>query len=1053
MKRTPPLAIFAGWLALLVGPAAAGLAADSSTEAQPRTGSIEGRVQNELNGRYLNNSRISVKGTDILTLTDEDGRYRLTNLPAGMVTLEVFYTGLVKQEVTVNVLPGQTVSQQLSLAPPGGAAVKLDPFVVASSKETDQANIAVNEQRFAANIKTVVPTGDLTDHGDGNIAEFLKFVPGISGTHGQRGDIGSISVRGFASNFTQVTQDGADAANAPLSGDGREVSLRSTMSITNLARVEVTKVPTPATGADTMAGSVNLISRSAFEAPRRVLRYTATVTGEHTSILDMFEGKKKYGLWEDKKSYFAWPTFTLSYTDPVTDTFGYTISAKWHNAGLPTHERGKTFNANSPTFGSTPSNPLYQQHLDNWWGQRQERFHLDGTADWRVTRHSVLSVGARTFSSSSQNGIYRVAWNAGNNATPTVAGGVQGRHGPDFTIGATGRGSVSFQNNNQVQLYDGSSGNLRYQFDNGDWKIDLKTSLSAAGFRYRTMPEKGQMRNVTATSTIPLRVEHHDIDRIYGSRRTLVFDNAGNQIDTSTADFVGNYTAISSATMLTFDVSDDVSTYNADVRKALNVLKFPASVQMGAARKTKERDTWNRNNYVLTYNGPGGDRSPAPFLTPGIPIFPGNDGQKQVVVSPYRTAHAFNRDPELFTETPANRFNREREKIQRSENIREDVDAFYFQADARFFGNRLRALTGVRYEKTNVKGTGALNTPDAVWLRNANGTYALNASGARVRNPAVGAAGSLQELPFIWQERAAVSQRSYDGFYPSVHLTYNFTEKLQTRAAFAQTYGRPNFSFIIPNVVVNEFTGASGDVTGGRLTMRNPGLLPWSADNYDLTVEYYTDQGGVFSAGVFRKDVYDFFGNVDRPSTPQELADAGVTPLSEDWETRTTINVGNAQIDGIELSFSQSLAALDPWLAGWGSSLRVFGNITKIKIKGARTGDFQGFLPTSANWGVYFTKKRVRASLRWNHSSDRPGAAITTFGPNGENYNIAQTHLDVNLSYSLTPKLAFFINMKNVTREIWAQAHRSDLLPAYAQMRYPTRWDGIGTEMGFSGSF
>ena len=33
---------------------------------------------------------------------------------------------------------------------------------------------------------------------------------------------------------------------------------------------------------------------------------------------------------------------------------------------------------------------------------------------------------------------------------------------PDFTIGATGRGVIQFQNNNQVQLYDGASGNLRH---------------------------------------------------------------------------------------------------------------------------------------------------------------------------------------------------------------------------------------------------------------------------------------------------------------------------------------------------------------------------------------------------------------------------------------------------------------------------------------------------------------------------------------------------------------------------------------------------------------
>lgn len=1026
----------------------------SSGLAQAQTGTVEGRVQNEITGRYLNNSRVTVKGTDIIVHTDESGRYRLTNVPSGPITLEVFYTGLEKQEVSVSVAPGETIRRNVSLAPAGLATVQLDPYVVASSKETDQAMIAINEQRFAANLKTVVPTGDLSEHGDGNIAEFLKFVPGISGGHGQRGDIGEVSVRGFPSNLTQVMQDGADEANAPLSGNSRTVSLGSTMSITNLARVEITKVPTPATGADTMAGSVNLISRSAFEAPRREFRYTATLAGEHDSIIDMFSGKKKYSLWDAKKEYFAWPTFTFNYTDPVNDKFGYTISGKYYNVGLPTQERGKTYNTNSASFGSSPSNPLYQSHLDNWWGQLRQKRHLDGGADWRVTPNSVLSVGARVFSTYNNNGIYRASWDAGNNANPTVAGGVRGSFGPDFTIGATGRGRVQFRNNNQVQLFKGSSGNLRYNFDDGDWRINLKTSRSAGRFRYRTLPEYGQMRNVTVRSTIPLRVEHHDIDKVDGAKRTLVFDNNENLIDTSTADFLINHTEIVSATMLTFDVSDDVSTYNADVRRALDAFGFPAAVQVGAARKTKERNTWNRNNFVFQgYNGPGGSRSPAPYLTEPIALYPGDDGQQQVVVSPFLPAQAFNNDPGLFFELPANRVNREREKIQRNETIQEDVDAFYLQAEARFFENRLTLLTGVRYEKTKVTGVGALNTPDAVWLRNPDGTYLLNAGGNRVRNPEAGAVRSLEELPFIWHERAARSDRTYDGLYPSVHLTYNFTEKLQARAAFAKTYGRPNFTFIIPNVEVNESIGEDGDVTGGRLRMRNPGLLPWAADNYDLTVEYYTDQGGMFSAGVFRKEVANFFGNVERDSTPQELTEVGVDPAGEPWVTRTTVNIGEARIDGLELSFSQSLAPLDPWLAGWGSSLRLFGNITKIKIGGARQGDFAGFLPTSANWGVYFAKKRVRASFRWNHSSDRPAAAVNGIGANGENYTAAITQLDVNLSYSLRPNLAFFINMKNVLSDFRIQARRSDEYPDYAEYRYPNRLNGIATEVGFHGSF
>lgn len=1064
MKSTKPLIALGAGLLLAFAMAHGAQTTDRRAETAPfsagaesasAVGAVEGRVQDGVTGQYLNNSLVRIKGTDIRVFTDETGRYRITNVPSGRVILEVIYSGLEKTEVPLAVPSGQTVTRDVQLDPVGRSTVKLDPFVVASTKEANQAIIAVNEQRFAPNLKTVVATGDLTEHGDGNIAEFLKFVPGISGAPDQRGNIGAIAVRGFPSEMTQFTQDGADVANAPLSGNSRAVELTSTTSITNVARVEVTKVPTPSTGADTMAGSVNLISRSAFEAPRRQFRYTATVVGEHDAILDLFGRKKRYSLWSANKEYFAYPAFNFTYSDPISKNFGYTISGKYYKVGLPTHERGKTFNTNSSTFGSSPENPLYQSHLDNWWGQLQERMNLAATADWRVTPNSVLSIGGSLFDTFSDNGIYRVSWSSGNNANPTVAGGVRGSHGRDFTIGATGRGQVQFQNNNQVRLYKGGAANLRYRYDNGDWRVDLKTSQSTGSMRYRTLPSYGQMRNVTVRSTIPLRVEHHDIDPFYGSRETLVFDNNNQLIDTSTADFIINNTEVVSATMLTFDVSDDVGTYNADIRKAIDGFAFPASVQVGAARKTKERNTWNRNNFVLEgYNGPNGTRSPEGFVTPGLEVFPGDDGQRQAMVSPYLAAEAFNNDPGLFFELPANRVNREREKIQRTEFIEEDVDAFYFQAEARFFENRLNVLTGVRYEKTKVTGVGALNQPDAVWQRSSDGSFVINASGQRVRRPEVGAANSLQELPYIWMERAARSNRTYDGFYPSVHLTYNFTEKFQARAAYAKTYGRPNFSFIIPNITVNEFIDTEGGSTGGRLNMRNPGLLPWKADNYDLTAEYYTDQGGFFSAGVFRKEVVNFFGNIDRPATPQELADAGVSDPIGDWETRTTINLGEARIDGVELSFNQPLAPLDPWLKGWGSSFRLFANMTKIRIHGANIEDFNGFQPLSANWGLSFSRKRVRASLRWNHTGDRPySAANANLGTNAVNYNVAATRLDVTASYGLRPNLSIFVNMKNVGRVERIQAQKSDELADYARLRYPALQTGISTEFGINGSF
>ena len=105
----------------------------------------------------------------------------------------------------------------------------------------------------------------------------------------------------------------------------------------------------------------------------------------------------------------------------------------------------------------------------------------------------------------------------------------------------------------------------------------------------------------------------------------------------------------------------------------------------------------------------------------------------------------------------------------------------------RLLENKLLLVTGVRYEKTTGEGFGALNTPDAVFVRNPDGSFALTATGARIRKPEAGAAGSREQVNLTWHERASRSKRTYDDYYPSLHLTYNMTERFLARAAYAKT--------------------------------------------------------------------------------------------------------------------------------------------------------------------------------------------------------------------------------------------------------------------------
>src|SRR5688500_3676128 len=147
-------------------------------------GTIEGRAVNSRTGEYLANARVTVENTPLETFTDSDGHFRLTNVPVGTARVTAFYTGLPPLTTTLNVTAGQIVRHDIALAAvdgrPDPGVVKLDEFRVETSREMDAAALAINEQRFASNIKNVVSTDEFGNVAEGNVAEFLKFLPGVT---------------------------------------------------------------------------------------------------------------------------------------------------------------------------------------------------------------------------------------------------------------------------------------------------------------------------------------------------------------------------------------------------------------------------------------------------------------------------------------------------------------------------------------------------------------------------------------------------------------------------------------------------------------------------------------------------------------------------------------------------------------------------------------------------------------------------------------------------------------------------------------------------------
>lgn len=1010
------------------------------------TGTITGRVQNVVTGQYLNQARVTLRGSSQVVFTDNFGTYQLVGVPVGTATVEFFYTDLDPVVATLTVTAGGTLEHNVDLTSAqrygrDAATVKLDAFVVASDKETDAQAIATNEQRFAPNLKNVLSTDALGDVVGGSVGEFLKFIPGLTADF-DNADIAGVSVRGIGGGMTSITSDGAPATNI-WAGTSRTVDLRS-MALNDISRIELSKVPTPANPADSLAGAVNLVGKSAFERSGRQLRWGVNVVANHEDL----EFRRTPSSYRDRLDGKIIPGANFDFTWPITRNFGVVIAGSATEIFNEQHFARTTW-ATTGTGGAlataSQTNPYLQSFLLVDGPRYIARNSLSAKADWRIMRHGVLSLGHTINRSTTRIGALQMTFNAGNNGTPTPAGSANATWDPTFSRGSLGRATIT--NNGTAQLANQKSDNtnLTFRYDDGRWRLETGLSRSESHFK-RRYHDGGFFYQAIATNSRPIRINFLDIA---GDKpgRIEAFDATNQPFD---------FRDLSNYRPTTTNVAD-TNTINLagngylNLQRQFDLLPFPTAIQIGGSERVQRYDT-NPQTINLTFNGPAAANA-EPY---GMQVYRNMDSHYGFYgiewMSPTRTFAAYRANPALYTKTEAQMVAEGNARIDGSEFIRETIRAAYIQGDATFFRNRLRLLGGVRFEETHDKAQGGLNNADAVWQRNPDGSYVRNAAGLRIRRPDAGAANSYAQFLLTRKMRASFSDRTYSGYYPSAHLTFNVTEHFVTRAAWAQTYGRPNFADIIPRTVA---TGADLDdddpdpITGrGTLTIRNPTLKPWTADNFDLSAEYYTPQGGLLSAGVFRKDIQNFFGDSARIANAALVAELGIDPRYVGWNVLTKFNAGDARITGAEFNARHSLRLL----GRLGAPFTVFANATFLDLDGGPGAAFTSFVPKSGNWGATFANKRVTVTARWNYRGLDRRAPQAAFGPDGYDYYKARITLDMNATWQLTRRIALSAAVNNLLNEPQTSLRYGSNTPAYAR-QFEEREFGIQLSAGIRGTF
>jgi iron complex outermembrane receptor protein len=998
------------------------------------SGVIEGRVFNAATGNALINARVSLEGTGREAITDEAGAYRFVNVPAGTARVNVSYLGMEGQSATVSVTAGGVVTREFELVREGakaaGETVKLDAFTVVVDREMSAQAISMNEQRNAPNIKNVVAIDEFGDRGNENIGEFLLFLPGVSiSTSGSEPT--TVSLRGFPGNNTGLTVDGGEMA-ASFAGNSRALDLRE-MPMNNVSRVEVTKVPTPDMPASGLGGSINLITRSGFESRTPKFNFNAyTMFHNHNGLT--FDGGPRNHNDANSPKYIQ-PSFDFSYLRPINRNLAITVggSRTWRFKPM---ETGTKDTDESPTWDQV----RLVQTTSQWNSLAQTFKTLQGSigVDYRLSPTDTISAQAQFREYKLYITRSVLGFNYGAGATG----------GPTFTQGAnTAVGVVTMNGSGEnVDITTETKHyTLRYAHRGEYWRIHGMGSASISSSD-RLDIDAGMFNLAPATlSNVVLRGD--DIPSSGGTIPTRYSATRNGQpVDVYDG---ANYT-LGNPTTNQPDWNTHKYNGRLDVARDFDA-RIPFTLKAGAAIDIYESD---QRRFVKTWNfRPNGSTNAADRLASRFDVFDNafNDdsptifGKKVRWISGQKMYQLYQANPSWFVPDDAQVW---QDYVNNSRKLKETITAGYVRADTRLFKNRLWLVAGVRFERTQDKGAGPLNDITAQYQKNANGTLVdgnPNQAGIQ-RVPLSNDPLVLRKLRY--QERGAKSDRTYDGYYPSVNASYNFTENLIMRAAFAKTIGRPNINFVIPGTSISE-----PDVANPTITVNNTGLKPWSATSYDLSLESYQIKDGFGSIGVFRKDIKDFFSSISTAATPELLEQYGLEsdPSLLTYQINTRTNEGDAQIDGFEVSYRQSLTFLPRWARGF----QVFVNYTKLKLGGSNTADFSGYNPRTISGGVNFLRGRFAIKTTISHLDDvRTGAvaASATVAPNTFNYQAKRTRIGVNATYQLTRRYSLYASVVDAGGFVQDLQRYSPTTPDYAK---PTRWQELGfyTNIGVRGSF
>lgn len=242
----------------------------SQANAQAGKGLISGTIT-DTTGAAVPGAQIELSPVGLKAVSNEQGTYRLFDVPAGKYTLTVSYVGFSPQTSDVEVAADKSLDVDVALK----TASFSEEVIVTAERPHGEAE-AINETRTSENILQVLPAEVIRSLPNANAADAIGRLPSVT-LYRIEGEGVYIQVRGTEPRLTNVTVDGVTLPSPEPTV--RQVRL-DVLPSDLIEAVELNKTLSANQDANGIGGSVNLRTKEAGEVP------TANVysDGGYTSI-------------------------------------------------------------------------------------------------------------------------------------------------------------------------------------------------------------------------------------------------------------------------------------------------------------------------------------------------------------------------------------------------------------------------------------------------------------------------------------------------------------------------------------------------------------------------------------------------------------------------------------------------------------------------------------------------------------------------------------------------------------------------------------------------